>query len=392
MKKILLLLLLLPLSLLAQDVTVKGVVKDLSTSLPLDHVTISTADGKNATISNEEGAFALSYPNGAKTIRLSYLGYADYEVAATSLPADGIYYLEPKDFVLDEIVIINKPINELIEELVANSILHLDAPLLLNTYYREFVKVNNEYTKFADGLVDYSLSRNKKNVKTEVTVKQSRAAKLPTDETIDAASGLDVRKAVARSSVFYALDNTLFDGDNYKKHDFIIRAQKDASGKAIQVISFTPTAGINEALYTGRIVYDPETNLILNFDIKLEPANAQFAKVVNLLIIKAKLTALDYKSGFKVTDGKYMLAYASRNGALHFWNKRTYNDALEFKSDLVITGYSTSVPKIEKSDKYRDKTLYERGTSYTDKFWLKGNAVLLTKEEEAVVKSLEGAQ
>ena len=241
-------------------------------------------------------------------------------------------------------------------------------------------------------LVDYSVFRNKKSVKTEVSVKQSRAAKLPTDETIDAASGLDVRKAVARSSVFYALDNTLVDGRNYQKHDFIIRSQKDAQGKEIQVISFSPKPGIQEAMYTGRIVFYPDSNLITNFDIKLDPAYAQFAKVVNLLIIKAKLTALDYQSGFKIADGKYMLSYASRNGALHFWNKKKYDDYLEFKSDLVATGYSSNVPEMRKDEKYREKTLYERGTSFTDKFWLKGNAVLLTKEEEAIVKSLENAQ
>lgn len=392
MKKYLLLFLIVPLLSLAQDITITGTIKDMATSAPMDHVTVATADGKQVTISNEEGAFALTCPSGTQKIIFSFLGYADYTVSLKQLPADGIFYLEPKDFVLDEIIIVNRPINEFIQELVDNSILHLDAPIVLNTYYREFVKVNDQYTKFADGLVDYSVFRNKKNVKTEVSVKQSRAAKLPTDETIDAASGLDVRKAVAGSSVFYTLGKTLLDDKNYKKHDFIIRSQKDAQGKEIQIISFSPKPGIQEAMYTGRIVFYPESNLIVNFDIKLDPAYAQFAKVVNLLIIKAKLTALDYQSGFKIADGKYMLSYASRNGTLHFWNKKKYDDHLEFKSDLVATGYSTTVPEMRKDEKYREKTLYERGTSFTDKFWLKGNAVLLTKEEEAIVKSLENAQ
>ncbi len=392
MKKYLLLLLIVPLLSIAQDITITGTIKDMATSAPMDHVTVATADGKQVTISNEEGAFALTCPSGTQKIVFSYLGYADYTVLLKQLPGDGIIFMEPKDFVLDEIIIVNRPINEFIQELVDNSILHLDAPIVLNTYYREFVKVNDQYTKFADGLIDYSVFRNKKSVKTEVSVKQSRAAKLPTDETIDAASGLDVRKAVAGSSVFYTLGKTLLDDKNYQKHDFIIRSQKDAQGKEIQVISFSPKPGIQEAMYTGRIVFYPDSNLITNFDIKLDPAYAQFAKVVNLLIIKAKLTALDYQSGFKIADGKYMLSYASRNGALHFWNKKKYDDNLEFKSDLVATGYSTTVPEMRKDEKYREKTLYERGTSYTDKFWLKGNAVLLTKEEEAVVKSLENAQ
>lgn len=392
MKKLFFLFLLWPALALCQAVTVSGIVKDMATTEALDHVTISAGNGAYVTISNQDGAFALTCPAGTEKLVLSYLGYSDYTISLKQLPADGIYYLEPKDFVLDEIVIINKPIHEFIKELVDNSILHLDAPITLTTYYREFVKVNDQYTKFADGLVDYSVFRNKKNVKTEVSVKQSRAAKLPTDETIDAASGLDVRKAVARSSVFYAVDNTLFDGKNYQKHDFIIRSQKDAQGKEIQTISFSPKPGVQEALYSGRIVFYPDSNLIVNFDVKLDPAYAQFAKIVNLLIIKAKLTALNYQSGFKIADGKYMLSYASRNGALHIWNKKKYNDKLEFKSDLVATGYSTNVPEMRKDKKYREKTLYERGTSYNDQFWLKGNAVLLTEEEEAIVKSLENAK
>src|SRR5690606_38724224 len=106
--------------------------------------------------------------------------------------------LEPQEIVLEEVVVVNTPINEYLKQLIASSQARLNAPSLLNTYYREFVKVNERYTKFADGLVDYSVIKDKKKIKTQTQVKQSRAAKIQNaeDEALDGVTGLDVRKAV----------------------------------------------------------------------------------------------------------------------------------------------------------------------------------------------------
>lgn len=375
----------------AQNKQIKGVVKDILTNEALSHVTISTPDEQYGTISNEEGAFLFSLPAGAEKFRISSMGYNTYEFDINNLPDDGIYRLEPQEIVLEEVVVVNTPINEYLQQLVANSQARLNAPSLLNTYYREFVKVNERYTKFADGLVDYSVTKEKKKIKTQTQVKQSRAAKIQDaeNEALDEVTGLDVKKAVSADYSFKSIDHAFLSDDGYKNYNFVIKTQKDSEGKELEVITFTPKEGLKMALYQGKIVYDPANKLIMNIDISLIPALSQYAKVHNFLIIKAQIDDLAYNSGFKIVDGKYMLSYSSRDGSIHIWNKKRFNDVVKFKSDLVVTGFSGNVPDLGRKEKYKEKSLYENGNNYTEKFWLKNNSIVLTQQEEQIIKSLE---
>lgn len=370
---------------------VKGVIKDIATHEAISHVTISSADEKYVTISNEEGAFALSLSAGVQKFTISSLGYNSYEFTTDNLPDDSIYFIEPKEFVLDEVIMINIPIDKYLKQLIAASQAKLYAPSLLNTYYREFVKVNDRYTKFADGLVDYSVIRNKKNINTQIQVKQSRAAKLENSEdpALDAATGLDVRKAVLKDYGFNAINFVFLEDDNYKDYDFLIKTQKDNAGNENEIITFTPKEGLKKELYQGKIVYDPASKLILNVDISLIPAMAEYCKVRNLIIIKAQLEDVVYNSAYKIVDGKYMLSYSSRDGSIHIWNKKRFNDVLKFKSDLVVTGFNANVPDLARNEKYKEKSLYENGNNYSEKFWLKNNSIVLTQQEEQIIKSLE---
>jgi hypothetical protein len=373
---------------------IKGVIKDIVTNEAISHVTISSADEKHVTISNEEGSFSLSLPAGVQKFTISSLGYNSYDFNAQNLPADGVYYIEPKELVLDEVVMMNTPINEYLKSLIASSQAKLNAPAVLNTYYREFVKINQNYTKFADGLVDYSVLRDKKKLKTQIQVKQSRAEKLESeeDEALDAVTALDVRKAVLKDYGFNGVYNIFLKDDGYKDYDFLIKTQKDAAGNEQEVITFTPKDGLKKELYQGKIVYDPAGKLIMNVNLSLIPAMAEYTKVHNFLILKAQLDDVTYNSGFKIVDGKYMLSFSSRDGSIHIWNKKRFNDVVNFKSDLVVTGFSANVPDLARNDKYKERSLYENGNSYTEKFWQKNNSIVMTAQEEQIVKSLENKQ
>lgn len=370
---------------------IKGVIKDIVTNEAVSHVTISSSDEKTMTISNEEGAFSLSLPAGVQKFTISSLGYNSYEFNAQNLPADGVYLIEPKELVLDEVVMMNTPINEHLKNLIASSQAKLNAPAVLNTYYREFVKINQNYTKFADGLVDYSVLRDKKKLKTQIQVKQSRAEKLESeeDEALDAVTALDVRKAVLKDYGFNGVYNIFLKDDGYKDYDFLIKTQKDAAGNEQEVITFTPKEGLKKELYQGKIVYDRAGKLIMNVNLSLIPATAEYTKVHNFLILKAQLDDVTYNSGFKIVDGKYMLSFSSRDGSIHIWNKKRFNDVVNFKSDLVVTGFSANVPDLARNDKYKERSLYENGNSYTEKFWQKNNSIVMTAQEEQIVKSLE---
>ena len=377
---------------LAQN-TVKGVIKDIYTSENIGLVTVSTQDLQHNTISNSDGVFKLEYPEGTKSIVLNYLGYAILEVNLSGLPADGIYYLEPKSYELEEIVMTNVPINEFVDKLRKNSFEKLNAPFLLNTYYREFVKINDRYTKFSDALIDYNVIKKKDEVKSEVVVKQSRAVKLDVEneEEIDMTSPLDLRKATTRDCNFSVLEH-VFGKKEYKKYSFIIKSQGNKNGQTTQTIFIEPLESIEEPLYAGTLSFDPDKNLILSIDIHMAESHKKHSKLRNFLIVKARLDDISYKSFYKITGDNYMLSYSCTGGDVYLKNKKKYDDHIIFKSDLLVTNFSNDLTSFDKKEKYKEKGLYQRGNKYTDEFWLKNNSIQLTAQEEEIIKSLTAAK
>ncbi len=139
-------------------------------------------------------------------------------------------------------------------------------------------------------------------------------------------------------------------------------------GQKTHSILVQPKDDVQEALFEGTITYDPEQFLILNVDLSMAESHKKYIKERNFLIIKASLEDMEYKSAFKIVDDKYLLSFSSRNGTVHIRNKRTYNDDLTFKSDLIVTNFTSDLSSFNKKERYKDKALYDRGSNYTENF------------------------
>lgn len=369
---------------------VTGTVKDINTNENIDLVTISTGDLQYNTISNAEGNFKLEYPAGTEKIVLNYLGYAPLEVSLTDLPADNMFYLESKGLELEEVVIMNTPMDEFIKNLVKTSYNKLNAPFLLSTYYREFVKINDRYTKFSDGLIDYNVLKKKKEVESEVVVKQSRAIKLDIEdeEEIDVASPLDLRKAVSRDCNFGALSVIM---ESFKDYSFIVKSQ-GKEGQKLQTIYFEPLPDVEKPLFAGTITYNPDNNLILNVDVHMAETHKKYSKLRNFILIKARLDDIYYRSIYSLNGDSYRLSYSCLGGDVYVKNKKRFDDHIIFKSDLIVTNFSSNLAAFTRKEKYKEKALYTRGTNYSEEFWKKNNSIQLTAQEEQIIKSLQDSK
>ena len=80
----LLLVMMLPVSLLAQEVTVSGKITDSKTSEPLEGATIKIKNDKASAVSDATGNFSIKAPSSESIISVTYVGYAVYEVKAGS--------------------------------------------------------------------------------------------------------------------------------------------------------------------------------------------------------------------------------------------------------------------------------------------------------------------
>lgn len=290
MKKITaLLLLLLSHFTFSQSKTITGIIKDITSLEAVESVSIGVSNSNFGTISNEDGKFRITLPENSTKIEFSHLLYNLETYTIKPNDTDVEILLTPKSFHLDEVVINHRPGKELLTNAVAASKDKLEKSIVLNTYYREFINVDNKYTSFSDGLVDYYVKR--KSGASDLQVKQSRVIDLKDEKASEREQAIqtinfnDIRDAVTNAYNFKALSRILKNED----YNYGVEIKTEDNGNSIEVISFQPKEGIEEEqLYEGTVTYDAKTKLIVDIDMHFSPAHKKFNTLHNLLIAKAK--------------------------------------------------------------------------------------------------------
>jgi len=374
----------------AQSV-LRGSVKE-KLGVPISHVTVSTEDGRYVTLTNSEGAFALSYPAGTKQVVFEHIGYKPLFIATSYLPKDGTFYLEQEELMLDEVVVMNIPTERYIGNLIKSSIAQMKSPLQLNTYYREFINLNKRYVRYSDGLLDYNIRRKSRLIDTEVKVSQSRAVSFPTpDEESYTIHPMHVQEIVTRACNFERLNMIFTEWGTYKDYNFTIKSQKTTEGQVTETILFRPRQNVEKALCQGTIVYDPLKKRILSVNFIMSPHLRKYAKPFKERSdVNALLERYSYQSTFKVVNNEYMLSHTTLSGTKHIYDIRCdLENTYITKGDLIVTNFTTDFDRFSSREEYPHQNLYSAGTNYTDKFWLSNNSIQLTPEEEAIVKEIE---
>jgi carboxypeptidase-like protein len=378
-------------TILAQEKTIRVALQNALTKEPVQSASIMVSNSSLGTLSNDDGDFQLTIPKPSEII-ITHLGYKSKAISSSDYTdTELVVFLEPNEQMLEEVIVTKLPIHEVLAKVIETSKTKFNKPIVLNSYYREFVKVNEKYTRFTDGLLEYHISGTTKKTKSDLIVNQSRAEKLITDDddTKDIASGLDVRLGVRRQYDFYTIEKILFDSKNYEDYEFELKSKIDKSGNEAYVISFQPKAALEKFLYKGVIVYNPATNLISDLEVYSDLDNLKYSKVINILIVKAMLLDMKVKTSFKMSNGNYVMAFSSKKGKIKVWNKRKYDEVVEYKSDLVVTDHKNEDFTYNPKSVYDDKSLYKRGNDYKDKFWLNTGAMVLTAEETKIISELE---
>lgn len=358
----------------------------------LSHVTVSTEDGRYVTLTNDEGAFALSYPAGTKQVVFEHIGYVPLFVSISQIPADNIFYMVQEELILDEVLVMNTPMDKYIQDLIKSSIAQMKSPLQLNTYYREFINLNKRYVRYSDGLLDFNLKRRNNMIETEVKVSQSRAVSFPIpDEESYTIHPMHVQEIVIRACNFERLNMIFTQWGKYQDYNFTIKSQKTIEGQSTETIFFRPRQNVEKALCQGTIVYDPLKKRILSVNFIMSPHLRKYAKAFKESNdVNALLERFSFQSTFKVVNKEYMLSHTTLSGTKHIYDTdRDIQNAYITKGDLIVTNFTTDFDRFSHSEEYPYLNLYAAGTNYKDKFWLNNNSIQLTPEEEAIIKQIE---
>lgn len=374
----------------SQAKTISGIIKDINSLLPLESVSISIPNTNLGTISNQEGRFRIIIPENNEKIEFNHLLYKLETYTIKQIDSEIEIFLTPKAFTLDEVVISHKPAKELLMEAVNSSKEKLEKSILLNTYYREFVNVDNKYTSFSDGLVDYYVKR--KSGASDLDVKQSRVFDLKDknaserERAIQSVNLNDIRDAVIGAYNFRGVNILLKDDDYY----FGVESKTEENGKGIEIITIKPKEGIQkEQLYEGTIIFDTKTKLILDIDLKFSEEHKKYNVLHNLIILKAKINEFARKSKFKIDGDKYIMIYNQIKINFYMKYGKLINNTFESVYDMTTLDYLEGEFKLSNDRKYKKSSLFENGNKFNEEFWKKYNVVLLSDSEEKLINSLK---
>jgi CarboxypepD_reg-like domain len=375
---------------IGQTKTISGVIKDKESQLPVESVTISVENSNIGTISNEEGKFRITLPNSNSKIVLTHIFYNPIVLNPTDDNQEMELFLEPQTYKLEEVVLNKIPAKTMLAQAVSMSKSKLQKALLLNTYYREFVSVDNKFTTFSDGLVDYYVKR--KSGASDLQVKQSRVFDLKDENATERQKAIlsvnfnNIQEAIEYGYNFKGLNNILKSED----YDFSSETKKLSDGKVIDIVTIEPKQGIEEEMiFQGTVTFDSKTKLILDVDLEFSPEHKKFNQLHNILIAKFKINDYARKSKYKVDGDKYVLVYYQSKADVYMKFGNKINNSFQSTCDLTTLNYKEGEFKIEKDKKYKSRSLFENGNKYTEEFWKKYDVILLSDKEERLLKTLQ---
>ncbi len=374
----------------SQTKTINGIIKDITTLLPVESVSISL-DGSNiGTISNDEGKFKITLPENTTVIKFSHLYYKLENYTVKQNETNIEIFLEPKAYVLDAVIINQKPANKMLIEAVDASKNKLEKSLLLNTYYREFINVDGKYTNFSEGIIDYYIKR--KSGASDLYVKQSRTFNLKDENASEREKAIgsfnlnDVRKAVSNGYRFNII-NQILKSDNYY---FSSETKSEPGGGSIEIITIEPKENIEkEMIYVGTVTYDSKTKLILDINIRFSPEHKKYSELHNILIVKVKFNDIVRRASFKIDGDNYVMIYSQVKTNVYLKFGKKIDNTFESMCDITTLDYKEGKFDLDKSKRYNNYSLFTNGNNYTEEFWKKYNIILLNDSEEKIIKSLK---
>ena len=384
MKKItLLLILLFNVIVSSQNVEKSIILKDVDTDLPIEDATVYIAKTKQTLLSNAEGEVTF-VNNGITTIQITHASYNAIKLRSNLLKEkQNIFYLKNNVNGLDEIIVTKKHPQKILSELVFNSIKKLNIPARLKVYSREFLKLNGNYAYYNDGLLNFQLNGNDKNIKTNILVEQNRSFGLLKDEITNDAVGYNLNNIMENYYNFKYL-NPLLEAGSINNFDFLIKGYSVNSDYNMMLV--TPQMNAKGLLDDYAILYDPKKKLIIEVSTIVSPTT--LANVKDKTSLGSKNI---YKSVFKTIyriDGSQYYLMSSKEEIGFEKIEKLKTTVIEVKNCFVTTNFSDKNYTYKENEVFKDKTLYNKKNVILNNYW-EISGLTTTNEEQEIIAKIE---
>ena len=372
----LILLLLAPLAMMAQQVVVSGVVVDQKTGNPLRQVSVSV--GRISVVTNEDGDFTLKLNETPSAVNISHLGYKTQRLTLKDGKTEGLRIrLEPTTIQLREIVVRNYNPRELvdiaIDKIPEN---YSKVPELLKGFYRETAMKRKHYIYVAEGVEDmYKTPYNRGTARDRVAiVKGRRLLSQKAGDTL----GIKVAGGPVQAVMMDLVKNRDFllnkeDLDNYH---FSMGVPEYINDRQQYVVQMEPFLVTEYALYHGKLYIDAErlsfTRIELDLDMRDKDKATQTMLVKKPFGVRFKPRELSTVVDYRFDEGVTRISYLRNVFRFNCdWKRKLFSTSFTATCEMAVTdSHSDNVQPIasrnsfDSHDAYYDKVEYFLDPTY----------------------------
>lgn len=372
-------------SLSFSQIKLEGAVTDKITQLPVPYAHVVVINQINGTTSNAEGIFRLELKDltDSDSLLISHINYSPVRLSVGEVKTKGKIYLTERAIQLGEVTVKATDDYAVLEEIIQRTRENLGTPFTASVYYRELVKENSAYGRFADGILTVAYPESDKDMR--VRVDQSRAYKLPKGEevAIELPLSVKVETVLGRAYIDF-LDR--FREENKEKYHFYF--QEGENPQAYHTLRIEPRKEVkrdhDKIYYFSTIKTDLNKNLReveIEFDTLGTVKNSALGFTYEL--ISARITL-----NFTSIQGKNYLSFIRYDIHSTFYSKR-FKQFENYVTEVLLLDVKPGATLIARKDRYDKSSLYKAGTNHNSEFWKEINMPLMTAEEEKLLTELE---
>lgn len=255
---------------------ISGYVIDQETGNPVPYASLGVPEQQKGISANINGYFRLLIPefNRDYHLQISSIGYKRLRIPLSEidLNQEQRFYLVPEPKVLDEIIIVGKTqtLEDLVKTASKNRKIYLrSTPYLMNGFYREILKVENEYQGFTESqgiLYMNGYNPRYKNNSKHLTYdliqwKNTRRSDYPQPHYLEVAALLKAKDYYLHQGPLHSrnlgrLEYNVTDSTSYQDH-------------LVLEISFAPRQDASEQIpYSGKMFVKEDDQALLRMEIE----------------------------------------------------------------------------------------------------------------------------
>ena len=366
----------------SQSIEFVVIVKDVETGLPIEEVTITSLKTKQGFLTNKNGEASISLLKESD-LQFENSSYKTYVVKYLDLDKKiNEVYLESNAKQLEEVILTTEHPQNILKKLVENSLNKITVPVNLKVYLREFYKKNDQIVFFNDGLINFQIAGNSKNIKTDILVEQNRAVGLLDVDINGELLGYNLNNIIENYYQFQYLEEILASGAK-RKYDFQIKSYPN--NENFLVITAIPIEGASGIFSEYTIIYERNKMVIMEVssmvpDSLLEDLRQSFLK-------SSKVYKLEFKNTFRIDNDLYYLANSKE--VIGFEKKyKKKSRRIEVNNHMIVTNFDKELFKYNDKNVFKEKSLINKKSSFFTDYWDFESGFVSTKEEKDIIERL----